>query len=379
MTQLDPNELSDLLDQLLKVPNIVSPAIRDALLFTLPTSVLVQIGRQPQAASDLAAILTTTEQWGLLADGRWATDIVLRNAARTVNGSPLEAGFESLRQRYALAADDGDLTSNAEIVTGEVDWIMPASFLMIGAQRMKAVARLTVPRFFGSKPDLAGTVHRAGVGTGWMIAPALLMTNEHVVSSRFKTDPDQIATAPDRMLQAGAMTAWFGYLNDGQPEYSQYRMSKLETSSTDLDYALLRVDTHDSRRGIALSDWGFLPLERSTYRPAQGNPLNIIQHPGGDPQRVTLRRNDYVRDTLKNGRFLYLTDTRPGSSGSPVFHDDWRVVGLHRASRPVWRTKAKGERIKHNNEGVWLSNIIADLPASLRAEVLQHQPHFALP
>ena len=42
-------------------------------------------------------------------------------------------------------------------------------------------------------------------------------------------------------------------------------------------------------------------------------------HPGGSPKRVSLRQNFIAART---DEFLhYMTDTEPGSSGSPVFDD----------------------------------------------------------
>ena len=59
----------------------------------------------------------------------------------------------------------------------------------------------------------------------------------------------------------------------------------------------------------------------------KGEYVNIVQHPNGEPKQLALRENQLV-DVLEN--FLhYQTDTAPGSSGSPVFSDEWEVVALH--------------------------------------------------
>lgn len=75
----------------------------------------------------------------------------------------------------------------------------------------------------------------------------------------------------------------------------------------------------------------------------------------------------------------YHTDTAPGSSGSPVFNDQWEVVGLHHSGVPktdaqgryltkdgrVW-TRAMGEhRIDWvANEGARISRIVASLKSA---------------
>ena len=88
-------------------------------------------------------------------------------------------------------------------------------------------------------------------------------------------------------------------------------------------------------------------------------------------------RNDFIQDLEENGRFLYLTDTRPGSSGSPVFDDDWLVVGIHRGATAATSTETvKGEKIKYNNVGVWLRNVVKDLSEEIRSEIIRYQTHF---
>lgn len=63
-----------------------------------------------------------------------------------------------------------------------------------------------------------------------------------------------------------------------------------------------------------------------------GEYVTIIQHPNGHPKQIALRENQII-DMLEN--FLhYHTDTAPGSSGSPLFNDQWEVVGLHHSGVP---------------------------------------------
>lgn len=59
-------------------------------------------------------------------------------------------------------------------------------------------------------------------------------------------------------------------------------------------------------------------------------PLNIIQHPVGQPKKIAIRNNLATR--ADSPELRYFTATLGGSSGSPVFNDNWRVVGIHRGS-----------------------------------------------
>ncbi len=75
----------------------------------------------------------------------------------------------------------------------------------------------------------------------------------------------------------------------------------------------------------------------------QGEYVSIIQHPGGEPKQISVRENQLVE--LAETRLIYLCDTAPGSSGSPVFNDSWQVVGLHHSGVPA-----------RDNQGRWLGH-----------------------
>ena len=63
-----------------------------------------------------------------------------------------------------------------------------------------------------------------------------------------------------------------------------------------------------------------------------GEYMNIVQHPNGLPKQLAFRDNQ-VTDLLDD--FVhYRADTEPGSSGSPVFNDQWEMVGLHHSGVP---------------------------------------------
>ena len=76
-------------------------------------------------------------------------------------------------------------------------------------------------------------------------------------------------------------------------------------------------------------------MTRQTHHPSTPStwyPECIIQHPSGERKQLALRENQVV-DVLDN--FLhYRTDTSPGSSGSPVFNDQWEIVALHHSGVP---------------------------------------------
>jgi hypothetical protein len=135
-----------------------------------------------------------------------------------------------------------------------------------------------------------------------------------------------------------------------------------------LDYAVLRLSEGPTAR----------PMLRIATTPlligAEPVAVNIIQHPGGQPKRVALRNNLVFQADDRDVR--YFTDTRSGSSGSPVFTDDWTVVALHRGTRRMEEVDFQGRKTAFVNVGTQMSRIMAHLrenSAELYEEITRAQ------
>jgi endonuclease I/V8-like Glu-specific endopeptidase len=239
-----------------------------------------------------------------------------------------------------------------ERILGQRD-LMSISYLEYGLRVSRSICRIILR-------SRSGKV--IGYGTGCMVSPHLLLTNNHVLSS---------------VEEATSALAEFNYQSstDGQMlQSSAYELDPITFFITNkqLDYSVVAVK--EKLDGVPLSDFGWNPLIEEQGKVILGEYLNIIQHPGGEPKQVALRENQLV-DLLDD--FLhYQTDTAAGSSGSPVFNDQWEVVGLHHSGVPkmdeqgnyltidgsVW-TPAMGEdRIAWiANEGVRVSRIVEDI------------------
>ena len=101
------------------------------------------------------------------------------------------------------------------------------------------------------------------------------------------------------------------------------------SKQTELDFTLVAV-RESADGGAKLADFGFKHLADSSDEILAGESVTIIQHPGGEPKQIALRENFVLALPDAADRYLYYqTDTTPGSSGSPVFNDDWEVVALH--------------------------------------------------
>ncbi len=90
--------------------------------------------------------------------------------------------------------------------------------------------------------------------------------------------------------------------------------------------------------------------------------VNIIQHPMGRPKEISMQNNfvQYVGGNVVQ----YVTSTLPGSSGSPVFNDNWEVVALHHSGGNI-PEPTTGKKY-YRKEGIYIGSILADLPEELR-------------
>lgn len=293
-----------------------------------------------------------------LIDGSVPLQIWLQNAVRmTVEAAP-RAVLQQALDRIAVQASAespppppdqlGELKE--EIVFA--DDTVPYEFLRLGWEAGAAVARLVVPPFRdGQRVTQGGQPAPPHIGTGWLVTPQLLMTNHHVVAARSKDGIDQLGD-DDLRLQGANTTAEFDY-DVSNVAVSPSQCSELAAWSRVLDYALLRLAMPSQRRPLPLAP---SPLQ---VEPGTAAAVNIIQHPMGDAKRVGLRNNLVTASTEQDLR--YFTDTRKGSSGSPVLDDAWRVVALHRGSRLVDGVAFQGHSTAYVNVGTHVHVILADL------------------
>ncbi|MQX62305.1 trypsin-like serine protease [Sinorhizobium meliloti] len=151
--------------------------------------------------------------------------------------------------------------------------------------------------------------------TGFLIDTGELMTNNHCVNSQ--------ATCESALAVFGYQHDRGGLLHFGEQfECTKFQESK---SSIELDYAVLQL------RGNPAKVWGTLSL--SGTDPAPGSDIVIVQHPAGEPKKIS-KKGCLISALPVDGRasqtdFSHSCDTVGGSSGSPIFNASGDIIGLH--------------------------------------------------
>lgn len=277
----------------------------------------------------------------------------------------------------ALAVTGTELLGDGvafERVLGQND-LMSIIYLERGLLVARSVGRVRIRNAAGAT---------RGFGTGSLVSPRLLLTNNHVLGSAQEAANSQIEFNFQERLSGAPVAATVFALDP----------ATFFLTDAALDYTLVAVRPQ-SLDGVALQDFGWNRLIEEEGKAILGEALNIIQHPNGEPKQLALRENLLV-DVLDN--FLhYKTDTAPGSSGSPVFNDQWEVVALHHSGVPrrdangrlltkdgkLWRPEMGETRIDWiANEGARVSRLLrhlkaqslASAQAQLRAELLEAVP-----
>jgi endonuclease G len=223
-----------------------------------------------------------------------------------------------------------------ERIIGESD-LLSINFLDRGRRSADAVCRIKLPMEGG-----------LAYGTGFLIGPRLLMTNNHVLGNA---------------AEAAQAEAQFGYDHDldgvlRDPVCFNLDPHQLFFTSSEIDVTIVAV-AGLADNGAPLDRYGWLPLIPVTGKVVDGEWVTIIQHPGGQPKQIAIHSSQIIRldparfDPELLARFIhYSTDTEPGSSGSPVFNDQWQVVALHHKAVPAPAKKNQ----RPDAEPEWLAN-----------------------
>lgn len=230
----------------------------------------------------------------------------------------------------APAPNKADEDKGLEKLMGPKSNLMPISFLELGLQSARAVVRIVTPH---------------GLGSGFMIAKELVVTNNHVIGS--------IDAARQAKVQFNFQKTLDG-LDEPFEEFildpdTFFVTSSDQSENSLLDYTIVKVKGEVSKFGtLTLSN---TPIAKNDF-------VNIIQHPAGGPKQIALYNN--VVTGVSDSVVQYLTDTLPGSSGSPVFNSAWEVVALHHAGGNMIDPESK--KTVFRNEGIPVQRVREAIP-----------------
>ncbi|MET7717923.1 trypsin-like peptidase domain-containing protein [Streptomyces sp. NPDC005407] len=356
---LSPDEILQVRDTALET-GLADPSVRPLLFDGILPKYRGTLPLLPAPGQQVHSDLNAMNRVERLVDGSVPLEIWLRNAvAQSTEAAALAVLQRALDDVARSAGGEPDIMAwmPAPEIKEEIvhrDDTVPFDFLRGGDLAGTAVARIKVLPYQGGAPlQPNGFPHS---GTGWLIAPTLLITNHHVVNARTGTGAGRPqAEADDLRLQALHARARFDYDTD-DVETEEATVSELVAADPELDYAVLRLTAGPSRP--------VLKLAKESLAVAKGDfvAVNIIQHPGGQPKRVALRNNLVYEADESDVR--YFTDTRGGSSGSPVFTDDWKVVALHRGTRRVEDVMFQGRTTAFVNVGTQMGIVMRHLKAN---------------
>ncbi len=240
--------------------------------------------------------------------------------------------LEIIKAKKAIPENLNVDASAMEKIMGGMNTLQDMSWITKAANASKSVCKVALTDGF--------------VGTGWIVAEKYVMTNNHVI-------PDASVAKSSQLL--------FNFEEDKDEEIFKLNPDGFFHTNFNLDYSVIEIVDNGN-----LSNYGSLKLE--TFADPQVDQLvNIIQHPGGERKKIAMP-DKIIGKTEENQSLFYLADTKKGSSGSPVFNQDWNVVALHHAGKTdpdnLFKINDAGEE-KPANKGILIKAIIKDLEGKL--------------
>lgn len=179
----------------------------------------------------------------------------------------------------------------------------------------------------------------SGLGSGFMIAPHLLMTNNHVIANREEALLTE-CSFNFQLDQNGLVCPIY---------YCKVVQNGCFYTNPALDFTVFQVDE--------VSEEFSKPLLLTDSKVNKGQRVSIIQHPSGHLKKISMQNNfvEYADDQI----LQYTTSTMPGSSGSPVFNDEFYVVAIHHSGGLLVEPNSQLKYLR--NEGISSIAMLKDM------------------
>lgn len=227
---------------------------------------------------------------------------------------------------------------------------------------------------------------RCGVehGTGFLVAPDLVLTNYHVVEKHLANGVPaskvqvrfDYREGPRGEAPADDPDAWLPIAADWEIPHAPHSQSDItlegEPQPHELDYALLRLRTQVGSEPDENGETrGWIDLSTSPELPDRDLPILIVQHPGSDsppplqmPLKIAFATPGFETPNANGTRVAYRPSTKKGSSGSPVFDQQLKPVALHHNRGQI---SEEAVDLVKNNRGIPLARIRESLDDEVRA------------
>jgi endonuclease G len=373
---LTNQQINDLTDALLS-GGLNTPDARDDLLSGISLGYVATLPMRRTLMDQLRSDINQLNGVPYLVGGEVPLKIWLENAVHRLRRSfrPEQTIFQGALNEVAARSQLilQDVGEGAPLFDrpGELEQIIHQDDLLAYRWLQDAldvgnsVARLTITRYEAgqpvSHPGAAGPIQYRG--TGWLIGQQYVITNHHVINARSSSEPN--ASESDLELQAVNAQIQFDYDSVGT-EGPPVQVDSLIAWSgwnadPSLDFAILKLREASARTPLTLAPRALLEAGSRIL------PVNIIQHPGGNPKALGIRNN--LVSSLEEWELRYFTDTMHGSSGSPVCNDNWQVIALHHATLYVdKKLNFQGKPTAWLNRGVRIDRIIDHLEENYPGE-----------
>jgi len=300
-----------------------------------------------EPAADAFEIGSTLRQmeevWRLDVDTEPGASIlpVLRAELLQRQGGEFTIEAKNLRQ--------GKTPAHLEKVLGSVRY-HSYKFMLRSIERARAVARIeeNTGQGFGTGFLVRAKDLHENLGDGYV-----LITNAHVVSD----DP-----AVKDALAPGDAVVTFQLLEEEGDAKEEYSITEVVWTSPPwkLDTTILRLDgVPDSVKPYPVHPR--LPVPDGEQR------VYVIGHPKGGTLSFSIQDNKLLDH---DAPYLhYRAPTEGGSSGSPVFNAQWRLIGLHHAGSLKTQRLHDKKGTYEANEGIWIQSVIKKMESELPSPI----------
>ncbi|MBW4527750.1 MAG: trypsin-like peptidase domain-containing protein [Phormidium tanganyikae FI6-MK23] len=188
------------------------------------------------------------------------------------------------------------------------------------------------------------------LGTGFLVGGSHLLTNHHVIPTEAVAEQCVAQFSyEDKPEQSTSLDYNFNpkfFVSNSQLDYTLVQLKPNPSTRRSAGYRFGWIDLIDSKDTVVpslnneqikqlidrLEEYGYTQEQLENYALTRdkdtlpGDRVAIVQHPRGRKKEIVLQDN--AVDKLSTNNIDYKADTDYGSSGSPVFDMNWKLVAL---------------------------------------------------